>query len=411
MNVNGGTGRFFPGRIFFDHLPKTGGTAVAEWLRQSLGSGCVTRGHMWGRNRDLIRQFGGRFSVISAHTHFRRGDGLDPRYRYVTLLRDPIDRTLSWLYFVAENSGHTAADHDQTAVRVRRFLDSEGQDVDENLLSEVSNVYCRHFAAIFDGSPESPGDPASSLAAIQAYSVAGIYEDMPAFLAEFGALVGLPAPESIPRVHVTARRPAVKDISPTMRERIAALNELDLNLYTNFAGWKRHIGPQQSDNGQSGLPAPQWEPYEAPKGRASTAAEFALKNASLSGGKTHPQGALVCFEFEFSLASAFENLEVGIHLHDDIGRVAFGTNTTLLRCAANDARQGAHRARFYLALNLPEGEYTAGFAVAVVAPAPPRELAWFDELLSFHVTSPAVRQGVGYAEMPAEASCVWISGR
>ncbi len=402
----------FSGRLFFDHLPKTGGTAVTKWLRDSLGSGCVTSGHLWGRNRDLIQQFGGRFSVISAHAHFRPGDGFDPRYRYVTLLREPIDRTLSWLYFTIENPGHETAAHERIAPAVLRFVESEGREVDERLLDDISNVYCKHFAEVLEGDGRlSEGRVADSLTALQSYSVAGIYEEMPAFVGELGALVGLPPPAALPHAHVTVRRPAVKDISPGMRERIAGLNELDLQLYRAFVEWKQSPSIQARAEGGVGAAMPLWDPYEAPKRRRFTVPEVTLKSASIQGGNAHRQGELACFELVFELNQAFENLEVGIHLHDDLGRVAFGSNTTRLRCPSLDPREGVHTARFYLALDLPIGEYTAGFAVAVVAPAAFRQLAWIDDLVTFHVLSPVDRHGVGFTEIPAEVSCIRVPPR
>ena len=78
----------YPGRLIFDHLPKTAGQAINAWLVAELGSGCVTP-NLIGSHVDLIRKYGGLYSIISAHVHFDDGKGLDPRYQYMTLFREP----------------------------------------------------------------------------------------------------------------------------------------------------------------------------------------------------------------------------------------------------------------------------------------------------------------------------------
>ena len=120
----------FPGRIIFDHQPKTGGMAVATWLRNALGSDCVTP-NTWGEHRELISTYGGSYSIIAAHVRFDNGDDLDPRYQYVASFREPIDRTLSWLYHVIHD-----ASLDETSIVLKRviprFLESDGVDCPRN---------------------------------------------------------------------------------------------------------------------------------------------------------------------------------------------------------------------------------------------------------------------------------------
>ncbi|PTQ90240.1 hypothetical protein C8R30_1378 [Nitrosomonas nitrosa] len=70
-----------------------------------------------------------------------------------------------------------------------------------------------------------------ALTAIEQYDVWGFYEEMPTFLTNVGALIGMPAPEQIERVNVTNSRPAVKQISPELHKHLAVLNALDLEFY------------------------------------------------------------------------------------------------------------------------------------------------------------------------------------
>ena len=99
---NYSTRRVFPGRIIFDHLPKTAGMSINSWLIDSLGDGCVIP-NLIGMHSDLIVSYGGLYSIISGHIHFSAREGLDPRYQYITCIREPIDRVVSWLYFVSNN--------------------------------------------------------------------------------------------------------------------------------------------------------------------------------------------------------------------------------------------------------------------------------------------------------------------
>ena len=116
----------FPGRIVFDHRPKTGGQALSAWLIDRLGAGCVSP-NLTGSNAELIKLYGGIYSIISGHVNFLDRGTLDPRYQYITCLREPVDRVLSWLFFVLDDA--TIVPHSE---HVRRsadiFFRSEGKE-------------------------------------------------------------------------------------------------------------------------------------------------------------------------------------------------------------------------------------------------------------------------------------------
>ena len=224
----------FPGRVFFDHLPKTAGTAVNAWLLNALGAESVSPSLPGAYHRDLIRQYGGQYSVISAHVHFLPGEGLDPRYQYMALLREPVDRVVSWVYYLVNNYD----DSQKLRALAKRFLETDGQEVPD-ALKGMSNFYVDHFCRINGSGSESDDEKvANALAAIKQYDVVGLYQEIPRFLADAARLFGLPRAPDIDRVNVTLQRPQVDQISPALRERIVALNQLDLRFYSEVLAWK-----------------------------------------------------------------------------------------------------------------------------------------------------------------------------
>lgn len=255
----------FPGRIIFDHLPKTAGTAVAHWLMDELGLGCVTS-TLIGEHRDLIRQYGGLYSIISAHMHFARYPGLDARYQYITLLREPVDRTLSQLYFLLNN--HDDSQIPELRAMVKQFIDSDGADIDNRLLNGnlfndafnagTSNPYVEHFYSINGHNGMSDDEKiACALATIRQYDVVGLYENLPAFLADVSALLGVAVSQQFARINVTKQRPDIAQLSPALRNRIEDLNRLDIRFYAEVAAWQTtavHADPHRPSR---------WQRYDA----------------------------------------------------------------------------------------------------------------------------------------------------
>ncbi len=256
--------RAFPGRIIFDHIPKTAGESIRHWLTDVLGNGIVSE-HVNGSYAHLIKTCGGLYSIIPAHLDFTEGDSLDPRYQHITLLRNPVDRVVSWLYFVTVNP------QDLNDERVglqktcaQRLLDTEGQDLDPEIIGGVSNYYVNHFSRIKD--IECVSDESkllSAISAIKEYDVIGFLDDMPRFLAETADLIGIPRPDLIPRVNETIRRPHVNEISEPLRARIVELNTLDIRFYEAVHEWRRN-SPEclnMLDVAYEGLI---WDKYERP---------------------------------------------------------------------------------------------------------------------------------------------------
>jgi phosphomannomutase len=396
------TGNAFGGRVVFDHLPKTAGQAVNAWLRAELGESCVTT-NLIGEHRALIHQYGGDYSVISGHVSFSR-EGLDPRYQYITCLREPIDRAVSWLFFVTKN--HTRDQLQNLWLETSRFVETEGDVQGESIAHHLKNPYVEHFASIHGEANKTDEQKlAAALEAVEQFDVWGIYEDMPGFMNEVAVLLGLNAPQALPRVNLTQSRPAVAGISTKLRQCLESLNALDLAFYRELS--QRYQARSKAVQSLSFVSP--WSAFSQSQERTFIDPAFRLMSASLMGSEKVERGQVLEFSLEFSLVQPVELLEVGIHIFDEDRRRAFGTNTTLLEKKLINVKRGTHRVQYHLVVDLPEGAYTAGFAFAEPGVNGVRELAWFDRLVNFSVTVPRPQACVGYSSMPVAVSYWQVS--
>ena len=389
----------YPGRVIFDHFPKTAGQAVNAWLKQALGNGCVSP-NLIGVHRDLIREYGGLYSIVSAHITFN-GEGLDQRYQYLTLVREPIDRAISWLFFVVNN--HDSSQLPGLWELVQRFLSSDGDDLDPHIIGYLKNTYVEHFSSVINTKPRSDKEKLSdALSVIGQYDVWGVYHEMTGFLADVAALIGLAPPDKIEPVNVTRSRPSVNSITPKLRKRLEDLNALDLEFYDLLC--ERWHCDHSTRLAVSEVTPSGWMAYNPIRERCFSTPGFTLLSVVLKDGAIFSQGQILCFQIEFSLSSDIDELEIGIHVWDEFGRWAFGTNTSLLDRQLRRVRRGTHRLSYYLLADLPEGSFTAGFAFADHAKNKFQELAWFDRLVTFRIQLTKITPSIGYVSMPVDVS-------
>jgi exopolysaccharide biosynthesis predicted pyruvyltransferase EpsI/GT2 family glycosyltransferase len=390
----------FSGRVIFDHLPKTAGMAVTRWLRTTLGEGSASL-TLAGDHRSLIARFGGVYSVLSAHVTFDRR-GLDPRYRYVTLLREPIDRMVSWFHYVVFDN--TADDYGELWHQARRFLESDGATCDPSL---PFNLYVKHFAAI-EG-VRSDDDRLmldAALVAVDRYDVWGLYESMPAFLADVAALIGIPAPENLDRVNVTAQRPAMADLKDGLRARLAELNHLDLEFYAILK--ERHDGTTRHRS-RPHAAAGGWLPLAPPTPLTRAWEGFTLHSARLVGGESRVEQSMLEVDVAFSLGQPVADLVIEFTVRDELGSLVFSTSTTLLDRPIGPAAAGCHRVHSAFMANLPTGKYGVGFCFIDRRHRRDEELATFEELVTFRIGRRRGISGNATISLPATIHCVAVA--
>jgi hypothetical protein len=401
--------RAYGGRLIFDHLPKTAGQAINAWLVERLGSGCVT-GNLRGMHRALIRNYGGQYSVISAHVTYR-GGGLDPRYHYVTILRDPMDRAISWLFFILEN--HDREDAGKLWDEAERFLRSEGEDLGQVLAASLVNPYVRHFSDVLElGAHSDEVRLERALDAIAQYDVIGRYEQMGQFLSKLAAFIGIDAPKRIGRVNATLSRPPVDAVSNKLRDRIEQLVALDSAFYKAVCDRQKSLDDTKV---QEVSFAPVWKTYVPVHDFTGewngqwAVAEFGLISASLQGASEVVPGELLEFAIEFTSVETLSDLVIGIHIVDGHDRRAFGTNNEMLEKPLKQVLPGVHRVIYFVTSDLPEGAYSVALNFIERTAHGDRQLGWFSRLLDFKVTVCRPAPSVGYAGLPVSMSYRQVS--
>lgn len=356
-----------------------------------------------GQHRELIGTYGGAFSVITAHVSFAPAEGLDPRYQYATVLRDPVDRVISWLFFVIKN--HDEEDLQDLFRQSERFVETEGEILGSELEGAISNLYTYHFSRIL-GSEQEDEDAlmANSLAALECYDAIGIYEELPSFTNELGALIGIPAPEQLGQVNVTKSRPSIYQISAKLRDRIIELNQLDLKLYAAVQGMLRKRAPRTAP------PSPAWTPLPPYQPRIHTSDQLTVHNVEMLTADQVREGEIMTFALDIELHREIPLLEAGIHIFDIQQRWAFGVNSSMLKQDYADMKPGRYRLLHHVVARLPVGHYTAGFAFANAAILPTQELYWQDAVVGFAIFRADKHPGVGYSTCPTRQTLWPTSG-
>jgi hypothetical protein len=405
MAVSAGpSGRLSPfnGRVFFDHLPKTAGQAINAWLRQELGPGAVTE-NLDDEHYEVIRRWGGLYSVLSAHISFG-GYGLDPRYDYITCLREPVERALSWLYFVRNNHRPELLEAGLWRA-VDRFLASDGEDYDPLLRRYIENYYVDHFAAAVTVDAADPVDRlAAARQAIAHYRLYGFTERLNDFVTDVGTWLQIPVPAQLGRVNATRDRPGPAGIPRRLRDRLADLNRLDAEFY------QRLVAEYEAHRQDRGNPPPQsrWDYCESPQSRLNRlllCPDLTLQSIEADGfDMPLARGTPLRVELTFALGRPIGELGIGLHIHDQDGVRAFGTNSMMLGKQFRDLDIGIYGAAFDIDLDLPAGHYLVGFAFVERASGGWRDLVWYDRALDFYVRNRHLGEPCGYARLPTELS-------
>ena len=260
-----------------------------------------------------------------------------------------------------------------------------------------------HFCCIKGSGLESDNEKiANSLVAIQQYDVVGVYEDMPRFLADVSRLLGFSEPPKIARVNITRQRPKVDQISQTLRERIVALNQLDLRLYAEVVAWKASVA--QTKGTPHLLTVSKGQDHEPIHERVITTPDITILTSGLREGYDILHGQLMTFDVDFFLAREAQDLEMGIHIFDSDRRWAFGINSTLLGQSHQSLASGC-TVSVTIWLPICPLEY-----IPPVLPLPSLpegrqfELAWQDVMCEFQVSHRVGKKFAGYSYLPAEIS-------
>ena len=222
-----------PARFFFLHLQKTGGTALFQRLRESFGPSAVYPtpddqgnvaavievAHLAERfrtHRDDIR-------VVTGHFPLCVVDGLGAPFSTFTVLRDPVERTLSLL------RRRRAADARFQGCDLREIYEDAGlRDIIRNHMVKMLSLTVEEMGAAPLTQSVAFDDARLDRAKrnLEGIDVVGLQERFDDFCAELEARFGwdLGPPRFANR---TAHRPAPDGL----REQITADNEMDAELY------------------------------------------------------------------------------------------------------------------------------------------------------------------------------------
>lgn len=237
-----------PPLLAFVHIPKTAGGTVTSMLaaaypEEGLGKSgnylhdsdrsewkVVKRS---GKGWEDWRRAGGR--VVTGHTPygvFR--EHLPPDTRYMTFLREPIDRVLSHYHRHIRRRDPSRAGSPKELAKRRSKANSLHEALVEMRLPDLRNVATRFLCS----DPSPPDDLSESAlddakANLREFAFVGLQERFQEsiILLQRTLDLSLVPPGGFEDRHISTDRPTVEEIPDSDRELIADCNGLDIELY------------------------------------------------------------------------------------------------------------------------------------------------------------------------------------
>jgi hypothetical protein len=218
-------------KCVFVHLPKTAGTSFYSALGKTLGPNVVSPSFIatYLSEADAARL--DRYPIISGHISMADVQRYFPDRAILTILRDPVDRCLSWYYFARKSS---------TPAFAPDFAAAKQHDIASFFALDYKvsyrNIFNRQVRQLGDHALnfEADLDQAAGRAeeALRSALWVGRQESLAADLARLGQHVPELAGLTLPVMNKTGDRRAQDELAPKVIDRIRALNEYDIALYS-----------------------------------------------------------------------------------------------------------------------------------------------------------------------------------
>lgn len=235
--------------LYFLHIHKTAGSALGQILDAHFAHHEICPARVWPELRDLTAEELAPYRLFRGHfLDFR--DRLARPPRIITLLRDPVERSLSTYYFIQRNTDHHlhGLSHE---LSLAEFLH------DKRTMQSVANLQTRWILA--NSRPSwTPHETEARLVAegvdlveeaaafLATLDLVGVAERFDEYVPPLYRLMGWPLREweafAAEPVNVTEGRPRLDDLDAAVADRILELTESDRALHQRAeALFDRHL--------------------------------------------------------------------------------------------------------------------------------------------------------------------------
>ncbi len=230
-----------PRKTIFIHIPKTAGMSMRETVRRVYPRGrCVFIYDLDPAHINALREDVQAAEAVYGHVSFGIHEIFGIEARYVTVLREPVDRVVSFF--------RHQANHDDN--EYHRLI-AQGMTLKDLLRGEHCHQVNNHMVRILSGHPDAGNtsdrgllDRAQANLDTQ-FDAVGITERMDESVALIGSALGWPRKFSVPRINVDPQ-PRGFVLDDDTRAEVARYNALDIELYERVVRQHFPEGPTPS---------------------------------------------------------------------------------------------------------------------------------------------------------------------
>ncbi len=210
-------------KIFFSHIPKTGGLTIRSLLENhysqddiSIGLSCL-----FNKKDPIIDPFSNK-KLICGHFFYSKAGPYTEDYRKITFLRDPVERILSEHHYIFDREHR-----DRSRILKQHYLPLEGDPIDT-----AANIACKFLSRLDPSDPLVPIEQHLESAKdvlMNDFDFIGITEEMDESIALLCNFLGWELPTEIAIHNVTDRKQT--QYSQDVLEGISKRNWADIELY------------------------------------------------------------------------------------------------------------------------------------------------------------------------------------